>query len=342
MKPSAATTACAGRVVRLAVDGDVDGLDGAVAVDRGDLGLGDDLDLRRRPHRLDRALVGAERVAPVHQGDRLRDRLEVQRPVERAVTAADDDDVLADVRLEARHEELEAAAQPAVAGGQRARAELADAGGDQHDLGADRRCRRRARRSTPSSSSARRRRRCARGGTSARRSTACVDQPLDQLAALDRREPGDVEDLLLGVHRGDLAAQLGQRVDDGDAHPAEAGVVGGEQAGRACADDEEVGLDGSAGRPRRDPSPLRARTQLERVLVSPQRYLVSMSDTSQPWSVCTTVTSARYCAYVGPRLAVLDLLDVLVEEQQRLHLLRRGLHDALARPPSPGAWSAGR
>ena len=39
------------------------------------------------------------------------------------------------------------------------------------------------------------------------------DQPLHQVAALDAGEAGDVEDRLLGVHRGDLAAELGQRVD---------------------------------------------------------------------------------------------------------------------------------
>ncbi len=79
-----------------------------------------------------------ERVAAVDQGDGRGDRLEVQRPVERAVTTADDDDVLADVRLEARDEELETAAQPAFAGGQRTRAELPDARGDQDGPGADR------------------------------------------------------------------------------------------------------------------------------------------------------------------------------------------------------------
>ena len=67
------------------------------------------------------------------------------------------------------------------------------------------------------------------------------DQPLHQVAALDAREAGDVEDRLLGVHRRDLAAELGQRVDDGDPQPAEARVVGGVQAGGAGADDQQVG-----------------------------------------------------------------------------------------------------
>ena len=69
-----------------------------------------------------------------------------------------------------------------------------------------------------------------------------LDQAVDQVAPLDAREPGDVEDRLLRVHRGDLATELGQRVDHRDAEAAETRVVGGEQAGRTGADDEQVGL----------------------------------------------------------------------------------------------------
>ena len=76
---------------------------------------------------------------------------------------------------------------------------------------------------------------------------ACSTRPSTRMRPLTRREAGDVEDLLLGVHRGDLAAELGQRVDDRDPVAAEAGVVGGEQPGRAGADDQEVGLDDRAG-----------------------------------------------------------------------------------------------
>ena len=47
------------------------------------------------------------------------------------------------------------------------------------------------------------------------------DEALDEVPALDRREAGDVEDLLLGVHRGDLPAELGQRVDHRDPQAAE-------------------------------------------------------------------------------------------------------------------------
>ena len=37
-----------------------------------------------------------------------------------------------------------------------------------------------------------------------------LDEAPDQVATLDAREARDVEDRLLGVHRGDLAAELGQ------------------------------------------------------------------------------------------------------------------------------------
>ena len=165
-------------------------------------------------HLVDGALVGAERVAAVDQGDRLGDRLEVQRPVERAVAAADDDHVLAGVRREARHEELHAAPDPAVAGRQRPRAELADAGGDDQQ-------RRRVIRGAVVEVDGHRVVVVGRGSTAvrSRRYSGCgggglLDQPGHQVAALDRREAGDVEDLLLGVHRGDLAAELRQRVDD--------------------------------------------------------------------------------------------------------------------------------
>ena len=146
MKPSAATTACAGRVVVSSPTRDLDRLE----------------QRRRRRSAVTSALVmisteEARTCSTVRSWARNAsrrctsvtdsgDRLEVQRPVEGAVAAADDHDVLAGVRREAGHEELQAAAQPALAGRQRPRAELADAGGDQHRAGTHRRCRRRGRR----------------------------------------------------------------------------------------------------------------------------------------------------------------------------------------------------
>src|SRR5262249_26317765 len=57
------------------------------------------------------------------------------------------------------------------------------------------------------------------------------------------REARDVEDLLLRVHRGDLPAELRQRVDHRHPEAAEARVVRREQAGRPCPDDRQVGLE---------------------------------------------------------------------------------------------------
>ncbi len=249
MKPSAATSACAVTDARLlAVDADLDLLEVGVAAQLGDLGVGDDLDGRLLDRR-DRPLVGAERVAPVHEGHRRGDRLEVLRPVEGAVAPADDDDVLAGVRREAGHEELHAATHPALAGRQRPRAELADPRGDQHGTRGDPRALVEGDHDVVLTV-------LERGGGPVEevRRAGCgrlLDEPLDEVTTLDAGEAGDVEDRLLGVHRGDLAAQLGQGVDDRDAHPPEAGVVGGVETGRAGSDDQQVRR--HVG-PRRDPS----------------------------------------------------------------------------------------
>src|ERR1051325_2908894 len=101
-------------------------------------------------------------------------------------------------------------------------------------------------------------------------------------AAFDVGEAAEFEDRFLGVHGGDLAAQLGQRVDHGHPEATEAGVVGREQARGPGADDQEVGLGtcrlgGHVG----DPSPSRVTgsrprappSLLKHVLVF---YLVSM------------------------------------------------------------------
>jgi hypothetical protein len=74
-----------------------------------------------------------------------------------------------------------------------------------------------------------------------------LHQALDEGAPLHGREAGDVEDGLLRVHRRDLAAQLGQGVDDGDPVPAEPRVVGREETGRAGSHDQDVALDPAHG-----------------------------------------------------------------------------------------------
>ena len=58
-----------------------------------------------------------------------------------------------------------------------------------------------------------------------------LDHAVDVLLAVDLREPGDVEDVLLGIHRRDLAAELLEALDDAAARLAVAGVVRGGEAG---------------------------------------------------------------------------------------------------------------
>ena len=54
---------------------------------------------------------------------------------------------------------------------------------------------------------------------------ALLDAEVDERLALDLRMPGDVEDVLLGVDGGDLAAELLEGLDDADGRLAMARVV---------------------------------------------------------------------------------------------------------------------
>src|SRR6201999_384944 len=69
---------------------------------------------------------------------------------------------------------------------------------------------------------------------------ALLDHAIDVLLAVDLREAGDVEDVLLRVDRGDLPAQLLEALDDAAARLAMAGVVRGCEARRPGADDRDV------------------------------------------------------------------------------------------------------
>ena len=149
----------------------------------------------------------------------------------------------ADVLLAARDEVLQPAAEELLAGRERAGRERADAAGDDEGAAGDLDARRWwSTCSRPSSSGAELLGLLARGGRSAVRG-GLGGEAADQVAPGDRREAGDVVDLLLGVHRGDLAADLGQRVDHGDGQAADAGVVGAVEPDRPGPDDEDVDLD---------------------------------------------------------------------------------------------------
>ncbi len=65
-------------------------------------------------------------------------------------------------------------------------------------------------------------------------------EALDQVLGQDLRVAGDVEDPLLRIQGGQLAAQLGQRIDDpgvGLPHP---GPEGGAETDRSGPDDGDV------------------------------------------------------------------------------------------------------
>ena len=80
------------------------------------------------------------------------------------------------------------------------------------------------------------------------RTLRLLGQPGDEVAAAHRGQASHVVDELLRVEGGDLAAQMGETVDDDDAEVAHSGVIGGEQPRGARADDEQVTVD-HASRP---------------------------------------------------------------------------------------------
>ena len=67
-------------------------------------------------------------------------------------------------------------------------------------------------------------------------------QCLDEIGASDRAEASDVVDLLLGVERCDLSADLVERVDHRNRQASEAGVVGAVQPDGAAAEHSHVYL----------------------------------------------------------------------------------------------------
>jgi hypothetical protein len=65
-------------------------------------------------------------------------------------------------------------------------------------------------------------------------------QLLDEVLRQHLRVAGDVEDPLLGIQRGELAADLRQGIDDARGRLAHAGPERGRQPDRAGADDGDV------------------------------------------------------------------------------------------------------
>jgi hypothetical protein len=67
-----------------------------------------------------------------------------------------------------------------------------------------------------------------------------LGETFDEVLGQNLRESGDVEDELLRVERGELSAQLGERVDDAAGRLAHPGVEHGEESGGSSADDRDV------------------------------------------------------------------------------------------------------
>src|SRR4030081_1333293 len=124
------------RLTALNVDLDLGELAFAVLAELRHLGVGDNAHTQLTGLADDR-LRRPELRPAVYQRDAGRDGMQREDPVQRRITAADDHDVLPGVAVERRHEVDHPATEPAVAGEQVTRRELADAGGDQHRSGPD-------------------------------------------------------------------------------------------------------------------------------------------------------------------------------------------------------------
>ena len=67
-----------------------------------------------------------------------------------------------------------------------------------------------------------------------------IGERSDQIFGQDLGKSGHVVDVFLGIQRGQLAAELGQRVDDLGLHLPHARVEGPEQARGSAADDRQI------------------------------------------------------------------------------------------------------
>src|SRR5262245_55363619 len=197
-----------------------------------------------RHHLVDAVGRSAELVATMQQREVTRDRREVERPVERAVAATDDEQALAAKLLHLAHRvEHGFLFKGLDAGNGRALGlERAAAGGDHHHLAFEL---------------------LAGVGLHAEQRVADLLDALDHLLqmelgaerldlreqALDQALPGaegnagDVVDRLLRIELGALAADLVEDVDEVRLHVEEAKLEHCEQAARPRSDDEHVGLD---------------------------------------------------------------------------------------------------
>ena len=222
----------------LTLDDDFDGVHRLGAEDPRHLGV-DQHRGGRGAHRLDRCRVSAKCLAAVDDRDAASDTLERQRPVARAVTAAHDHHVAVGVVSQLRHEVGQPPAEEFLAGRHCPRREGADAAGDHDGATADRPAALGADQPAAVRPALQR-----RGGITEQVRRVVLPglrhQRTHQITSFDARKAGHVVNRLLRVHRGDLAAGLLERVDDGGAQPPDAGVVGAVEADRPGAHQQQV------------------------------------------------------------------------------------------------------
>src|SRR6266540_3567661 len=173
---------------------------------------------------VDRSLERTEAVAPVDEGDRRACRvLETQRPVERRVPAADDHAILVLEDVLLPHEVVDALALPLVdpLDSELARLERPVSRGDDE----------RARQVRP-----------AFVRPQSERLLAVLADALERLRlfAEDLWVARDVVDVLFGIRRGDLPAELLEALDDANRRVAMTRVVSRREARRPRAEDRDV------------------------------------------------------------------------------------------------------
>ncbi len=184
--------------------------------------------------------VGAELVAAVNEGDGFGDGLEVQRPIQRAVAAADDDDVFTREFIHLAHGVEYGCTFEVFDAGDRGffRHEGAAARGDDDDFGFEDFA--------------------GVGGEFPAVSRLfegfghflevelrgegrdLFEQAGGQVVACDDRPSGDVVDGFFGVKLRALAARFIEDVDEGAFHIQQAKFEGAEKAAGACADYENI------------------------------------------------------------------------------------------------------
>ena len=209
----------------------------------------DPVRLRRghRPQPLDRDGLGAKALAPVNDGEALRRRRQLQCPVERRVAAAENRHRLAAVTGLVEHPVLDVDPFVALHSGNAKRPRLkgAEPPCDNHRAGEKPRSAGRLQREGAIGLALQLYHHLAQMEIGFERAELLCET-LDELMRAHDRERGDVVDRLLRVERGALPAYLRQRVHHVRVDSEQPQLEDLEQAARAGADDDHVGLDAHA------------------------------------------------------------------------------------------------